>query len=361
MGSLTAPPGRPALSGAAAERALFLEARRRRRRRWLAGIAAVLAAAAVAVSAVIWLPRAFDQNAGPTGAAGAALVGRSSGPAGRARFTYRVVTAGVPEAHGTEDVAFSGNNRSFSFSDYSAARGPQPAQVYSGTERLVDGQVYIPVRVRGRLRWVHEPSQVYVTPRIIDPRRLLRVLAPYVRFQATGYQVIGGVRLKVLRATDPGNLTRRALLPVLYTSGLSVGSLAVWVDGQGVVHRMAFTFISYAKIALSKPVSTAALRDYQHALRAEGRTMARLNRSYARTGKRIPERPLRLAQLRADQALQRAYPVRRGNQVATTTVTFSAIGQPQHITVPPNAMSYRQFVLQTTSRRSAAHRAAQRG
>jgi hypothetical protein len=362
VGSLTAPPGRRAPSGAAAEQALFLEARRRRRRRWLAGIAAAVAAAAVvAVSAVTWLPRAFDQDAGPPGAAGAALVGRSSGPAGRARFTYRVVTAGVPEAHGTEDVTFSGNNRSFSFSDYSAASGPQPAQVYSGTERLVDGQVYTPVRVRGRLRWVHEPSQVYVIPRIIDPRRLLRMLAPYARFQATGYQVIGGVRLKVLRATDPGSLTRRALLPVLYTSGLSVGSLAVWVDGQGVVHRMAFTFISYAKIALSKPVSTAALANYQRALRAQARTMARLNRDHVRTGKQMPQRPINLAARRVQQAFQRAYPVRRGNQVTTTTVTFSAIGQPQHITVPPNAMSYRQFVLQTTSRRSAAHRAAERG
>jgi len=361
VGSLTAPPGHPAPSGAAAEQALFLEARRRRRRRWLAGIAAVLAAAAVAVSAVTWLPRAFDQNAGPTGAAGAALVGRPSGSVGRARFTYRVVTAGVPEAHGTEDVVFSGNNRSFSFSNYSAARGPEPAQVFSGTERLVDGQVYIPVRVRGRLRWVHEPSPAYVTPRIIDPRRLLRVLAAYARFQATGYQVIGGVRLTVLRATDPGNLTRRALLPVLYTSGLSVGSLAVWVDGRGVVHRMAFTFISYAKIALSKPVSTAALANYQRALRAQGRTMARLNRSHVRTGKQMPQRPIILAARRVQQAFQRAYPLRRGNQVTTTTVTFSAIGQPQHITVPPNAMSYRQLVRQTTSRRSAAHRAAQRG
>jgi hypothetical protein len=44
--------------------------------------------------------------------------------------------------------------------------------------------------------------------KIIDPRKLLRVLAPYARFQATGYQVVGGVRLKVLRATDPGSVTR---------------------------------------------------------------------------------------------------------------------------------------------------------
>jgi hypothetical protein len=362
MGSLTAPPGRTAPSGAAAEQALFLEARRRRRRRWLAGIAAALVAAAVlAVSAVTWLPRAFDQGAGPTGAAGAALVGRSSAPAGHARITYRVVTAGVPEAYGTRDITFSGNNRSFSFSQTALARGGQPTQTESGAERFVDGQVYVLDRIHGRLTWVHEPFQVYNDPKIIDPRRLLRVLAPYARFQASGYQVIGGIRLTVLRATDPGSLTRRNLLPVMYTSGLSVGSLAVWVDGQGVVHRMAFTFISYAKIALSKPVSTAALANYQRALRAQARTMARLNRYHARTGKRIPDRPLRLAQLRADQAFRRAYPVRRGNQVTTTTVTFSAIGQPQHITVPPNAMSYRQFVLQTTSRRSATHRAAQRG
>jgi hypothetical protein len=77
--------------------------------------------------------------------------------------------------------------------------------------------VYVLDRIHGRPTWVHEPSQVYASPKIIDPRRLLRVLAPYARFQASGYQLIGGVRLKVLRATDPGNLTRRNLLPVMYT------------------------------------------------------------------------------------------------------------------------------------------------
>ena len=350
MGSLTAPPGSPASSGAAAAEALFMEARRRRRRRWLAGIAAALAAAVLAVSAVTWLPRAFGGGASGGEAAGAALVGRSSVMTGHARFTYRVVTAGVPEAYGTKDITFSGNNRSLSFSQTSLAEGPNAKQIYSGTERIVDGQVYAPFRVHGQLRWVHEPSQVYNNPKIIDPRRLLRVLAPYARFQASGYQVVGGVRLKVLRATDPGNLTRRNLLPVMYTSGLSVGSLTVWVDGQGVVHRMAFTFLAYAKIALSKPVSTAALRNYQRAQRAAARTMKRLSRYQARTGKPAPQRPETLALLRVNQALKRAYPVRRGTQVTTTTVTFSAIGQPQHIIVPPNAISYRTLVQQTTSR-----------
>ena len=351
MGSLTAPPGSPASSGAAAAEALFMEARRRRRRRWLAGIAAALVAAAVlAVSAVTWLPRAFGGGASGGEAAGAALVWRSSVMTGHARFTYRVVTAGVPEAYGTKDITFSGNNRSLSFSQTSLAEGPNAKQIYSGTERIVGGQVYAPFRVHGQLRWVHEPFQVYGNPKIIDPRRLLRVLEPYARFQASGYQVVGGVRLKVLRATDPGNLTRRNLLPVMYTSGLSVGSLTVWVDGQGVVHRMAFTFLAYAKIALSKPVSTAALRNYQRAQRAAARTMKRLSRYQARTGKPAPQRPETLALLRVNQALKRAYPLRRGNQVTTTTVTFSFIGQPQRITVPPNAISYRTFVQQTTSR-----------
>ena len=351
MGSLTAPPGSPASSGAAAAEALFMEARRRRRRRWLAGIAALLVAAAVlAVSAATWLPQAFDFGAGPTGAAGAALVGRSSGPAGHARFTYRVVTAGVPEAYGTQDVTFSGGNRSFSFSQTSLARAGEPTQVSSGAERVVDGQVYVLDRVHGRPAWVHEGFQAYLSPKIIDPRRLLRVLAPYARFQASGYQLIGGVRLKVLCATNPGNLTRRNLLPVVYTSGLSVGSLTLWVDGEGVVHRMAFTFLTFAKIASSKPVSAAALRNYQSAQRAEQRLIERLDRNHARTGKPMPRRPVKLAWLRTRQALLRAYPVRRGTQVTTTTVTFSFIGQPRHITVPPNAISDRKLVQQTTSR-----------
>ena len=341
MGGLIAPPGEPVSSDAAAAQALFLEARRRRRRRWRAGAAAVLVAAAVAISAVTWLPRAFGQGARDTDVAGAALVGRSSVPSGHARFTYRVVTAGVPEAYGTKDITFSGHNRSLSFSQTSLARGPDPTQTESGIERAVNGQVYAVLPVHGRLRWIHEWSQQYAEPKIIDPRKLLHVLAPYARFQATGYQVVGGVRLKVLRATDPGSLTRRALLPVMYTSGLTVGSLAVWVDEQGVVHRMAFTFIAYARIALSTPVSTAALRKVHEAERAMERTMKRA-RHQSQAGKRVPERRINLALRRVNQALQRAYPVRRGTQVTTTTVAFSAIGRPQHITAPSDAVSYRK-------------------
>jgi hypothetical protein len=63
MGALIAPPGNADSAGADAAQALFQEARRRRRQRWLAGIAAVVVTGAVvAVSAVIWLPRALVQS-----------------------------------------------------------------------------------------------------------------------------------------------------------------------------------------------------------------------------------------------------------------------------------------------------------
>ena len=250
--------------------------------------------AVVAVSAVTWLPRASGHTADHTGAAAAALAGRSSAAVGRARITYRVVTAGVLEAYGTKDITFSGGNRSLSFSQTPSSQGgPEPAQTESGTERIVDGQVYAYFRVRGRLRWIHEPFQMYANPKIIDPRALLNVLAPFARFRATGYQVIGGVRLKVLRAADPGRLTRRALLPVVFTSGQPVASLEVWVDQHGVVHRMAFAFRAPARIMLSKPVSKAALRRYLLAERAVRRTIKNETQYHLRTGKRPPERPLK--------------------------------------------------------------------
>jgi hypothetical protein len=325
MDSPTAPPGNPGSPDAAAAQALFIEARRRRRRRWLAGIGAVLVAAAVvATSAITWLPRALGLGTDGTGAAAAGLVGRSSALTGQARLTYRVVTAGVPEAYGAEDITFSGRNRVLSVSATDLARGPSPTQTNSGTERLVDGQVYDYFRVHGRMSWVHEPEPSYVSPKIIDPRRLLHVLERYTQFQAIAYQAIGGIRLKVLHATNPAHLTRRNLLPVMYTSGQPVASVQVWVDRYGVVHRLAFTSRAPAtRIMLSKPVSKAALQAYRRAERALPR---------------VPESQFRRAQRRFDQAMLRAFPVRQGAQVTVTTATFSAIGQPQRITAPPHAV-----------------------
>jgi hypothetical protein len=326
MESLTASPDTSASPAADAAQALFMEARRRRRRRWLAGGAAVLVVVAVvAVCGAIWLPGAFDQSARRTGAVGG-LAGQSSAPSGRAKIAYRVVTAGVLEAHGTWDIRFSGNNRSLSFSRAVLARGPEPAQSESATERIVDGQMYALFRVHGHPQWIHEPAQPYINVKIIDPHKLLRVLEPFARFQGFGYQVLGGVRLKLLRATDPHNLTRHTLLPVMWTSGQAVSSLEIWVDRYGVVHRMAFTFRAPARIMLSTPVSKAALATYKRAERAL---------------EQVPLRRHNLAMRHLNQALRHAFPIRQGYEVTKTTVTFTAIGQPQHITAPQHALSAR--------------------
>jgi hypothetical protein len=48
-----------------------------------------------------------------------------------------------------------------------------------------------------------------------------------------------------------------------------------------------------------------------------------------------------------DQAMVRAYPVKHGTEVTTTTVVFSSIGQPQRITVPPGVLSAQAFLRLT--------------
>jgi len=337
MGSLTAPPGISASSVTDAVQALFMEARRRRRRRWLAGTAAVLVVAAVvAVSVVIWLPGGVDQAARRTGAAGG-LVERSPGPSWNARVVYRVVSAGVPEAYGTWNIRVSGHNRNLSFSRGTLAAGPGHGHAESGTERIVDGQAYVLDRPHGQLRWVHEPFLPYIDVKTIDPRKLLQVLSRFARFQGISYQVIGGVRLKVLRATDPYRLTRRGLLPVVWTSGQPVGSLEVWVDGHGVVHRMAFTFRARGRIMVSTPVSKEALAAYRQAERA----LLHVQFSYVRPGSRVLKSQVKMAVRRSREALRHAFPVLRGYQVTSTTVIFTAIGQPQLISAPRNAISAR--------------------
>ena len=81
--------------------------------------------------------------------------------------------------------------------------------------------------------------------------------------------------------------------------------------------------------------------------RAVRRAIKNEARYHLRTGKRVPERQFKLAMRRSRQALLGAFQIRRGAQVTTTTVTFSAIGQPQHITAPPHALSDREFVRLT--------------
>jgi hypothetical protein len=98
---------------------------------------------------------------------------------------------------------------------------------------------------------------------------------------------------------------------------------------------MTFTFRARGWILLSTPVSEKALAAYGRAELA----LTRVQSHYVQPGSRIPKRQLRMAMRRASQALRQAFPVRHGYQVTTTTVIFTAIGQPQLITAPQNAIS----------------------
>lgn len=194
--------------------------------------------------------------------------------------------------------------------------------------------------MHGQPTWIRENIPAYAEPRIIDPRILLRLLRARTPFRPAGTQVIGGVRLRVLTATDPFGLTRRDLLPVLWTSAEPVASLRVWVDAQGVVHRMTYAFRYWpGKIASPTPASKTALRRLHRADRAFYRALDRSARYERRTGKRAPGRWVRLAALRRDLWEQMAYPVRIGAEVTETTVIYSGIGQPQHITAPPHPVT----------------------
>ena len=66
------------------------------------------------------------------------------------------------------------------------------------------------------------------------------MLEPSARFEFAGYQVIAGIRLKHLRATDFSHLRGLSSLPDLQP-GAHVTALEVWVDGHNVVHRLSLT------------------------------------------------------------------------------------------------------------------------
>jgi hypothetical protein len=248
-----------------------------------------------------------------------------------------VTVARRPRASGTERITYSGQDRALDFTRRDYPDGPGPGDTESGAERTVGGQYYTLSRVHGQTGWVRAGFPSYSEPRIIDPRILLRLLRARTPFRPSGTQMIGGVRLSVLTATDPFGLTRRDLLPVLWTSAEPVASLRVWVDSQGVVHRMTYSFRHWpASILPVTPVSKAAVRRWHRAERAFTQAIDRSARYQKRTGKRAPGRWVRLASLREQLWLTMAYPPDTGAEVTETTVIYSGIGQPQHIAAPPH-------------------------
>ena len=313
--------------------AIIEQARRRQRRRHrvigleLVAVVVVWLVVMSIASGGSWDPFAAQGRARSAGARAAALPTLS----GQARVTWRGSLGGVLQAYGGGGIMFSGKNWSENLATTVPSEGGlQPGD--SLTNRIVDGQGYFTANVHGRWQWVHDPhpdEPGLIFTELPDPRTLLRRLAP-ARFQAAGYRTRGGARLTVLQATDPGRVKIFRFLPGVHPGGLPVVSLEVWADRHQVVHRMAITFRGAIRVDTGKPASKAATRRLRRAESA----WRKLFHQYQRTGKRGPASVWNAVRNRVLQAQQNADQIRRETDVTTVTLTYSGIGQPQHITAP---------------------------
>src|SRR5215467_11840336 len=251
---------------------------------------------------------------------------------GRATVSYTSTQNGVPGDSSTDVITFSGKNWNDVTSQTSPGTGGRPGHTQTAINRIVNGQFYLYTVGRNlRLQWIHDTNRSgHPKVNIPDPRTVLQALEPAARFEVVGYQVIGGVRVKELRATDLSHLPDQSKLVGVFAAGGHVTSLEVWVDGRGVVHRLSLTsqqiIMRYPASAYNFRISpggpliytvptkaiAAQLRAKLHAAPGGRRVVIRV----APPGSGAPHREV---------------------QVNRLTVTFSAIGQPQRITAPAHS------------------------
>ena len=170
-------------------------------------------------------------------ASGAALAS-----SGQERINYRCVKNGAVTSAGTDTVTYSG-------SDYNYAMHTAVPASPDGSVRVVNGQFYIslPTTTAARVVWLHELGES-TTPYFPEAATLLRLLSPAAKFRNAGTDVIGGVRLTHLHATqvsglpDAPTLGRYANLVADDKKGVvppgTLTALDLWADSNGVVHQM---------------------------------------------------------------------------------------------------------------------------
>jgi hypothetical protein len=225
-----------------------------------------------------------------------AALGRSA----RAFITY--AGPGPYHPYQYEYVLFSGQNYSFAGSLVNPSPGGRPGQVAWFAERVVNGQAYDQEFGGKGWRWFHYTgSRAGRTGAIPDPRSLLGVLAPSVRFRSAGHVVAGGVPLERLQAADPSKVPGLGTL-VSVPAGEYVAALAVLVDRHGVVHRV--------NISLRGTTLTATAR-FKGSVTPKAQLAGPASVPYTVAGS------------------------------TTVTVTFTDIGTPQTVTAPPHAIDVR--------------------
>jgi hypothetical protein len=320
-------------SGAAAERhaaGARLGARLTRRPGRLAATVAVAAAviAAIAVTAANQTGQKTGHEAILTAAMVRHLANESRlalASAGRADVTYRDTQAGVLQDYGSDDITFSGKNWNDAFTQTLPASAGQPADTQFAINRIVNGQAYYYIKGEtDKLEWYHDtnPSN-HPQVSVPDPRTALAVLKPSARFEVVGYQAIGGLRLTELRATDLSQLPSLGTMPDIQP-GERITSLEVWVDRQGVVHRLS---ISLQQTVIVYPLNS--LPGLKSLVRKGERV-------------RVPVQKIEVL-LRTQHRLHLwraagAGAGRREVQVTQLTVSFLDIGQRQLITAPAHSI-----------------------
>jgi hypothetical protein len=298
--------------------------------------ATVAAAAAVITAAAVIATNLAGSTASPTARHQAFLTAAmvrhlasesrlALASAGRAEVTYRDTQAGVVQDYGSDDITFSGKNWNDTFSQTLPASAGQPVDTQFAINRIVNGQAYYYIKGEtDKLEWYHDtnPSN-HPQVSVPDPRTALAVLEPSARFEVVGYQAIGGLRLTELRATDLSQLPSLGTLPDIQP-GEQITSLEVWVDRQGVVHRMS---ISLQETTIVYPFRLQGLpRGLRRLL--VGHTAYTLQKieKLLKTFRRHPGKTAG------------ASGGRREVQVTQLTVSFLDIGQRQLITAPTHSI-----------------------
>jgi hypothetical protein len=151
-------------------------------------------------------------------------------PAGHVVIHDAETLGGGPDGSGTTDIRFSGPDFSAVYLFPGASRH---------MERVVDGQIYLfgsGPPGKPTQQWYHSTTETSGGQTAPDPVKLLSSLQPTAGFEVIGQQVINGVPVEHLRATNVADLDTR-LLSMDYADQPIVG-LDVYMDGNGVIQEL---------------------------------------------------------------------------------------------------------------------------
>lgn len=157
---------------------------------------------------------------------------------GQERIRYRSVKNGAVTQYGTDIVTFSGSNYNYAVDATMPGSGAQPAKVITGSARVVNGQYYLQVdSTHPDVPWLHMLKSGS-SAHFPKPGTVLSMLSPSAKFQAVGWEVIGGIRLEHLQATQVSGLPENLTLSRYADAGESLTALDLWANKGGVVHQM---------------------------------------------------------------------------------------------------------------------------